>query len=125
MAKGPAGVFDIYFEATDNQGNKNVSSVMRREVFFSETPEFEFQPASFATVATGIDNGTFIKGEALITYSGFGYNSAPRVVFHDPLQAGTGASGYAIINDGKVVRLLSRQGEVVTLSNQKYASLVV
>ena len=46
---GAAGYYDVYFEVLDNQGNRNVSSVMRREVFYSEAPEFEFQPASHAS----------------------------------------------------------------------------
>jgi hypothetical protein len=103
---GAAGYYDVYFEVLDNQGNRNVSSVMRREVFYSEAPEFEFQPASHAEVSDQVDgNGSWELGTLLPSYAGTGYHSPPNVVFFDPQQTGSGALGYAKITGGKVTEI--------------------
>ena len=103
---GAAGYYDVYFEVLDNQGNRNVSSVMRREVFYSEAPEFEFQPASHAEVSDQVDaNGSWELGTLSPSYAGTGYHSPPNVVFFDPQQTGSGASGYAKITGGKVTEI--------------------
>ena len=100
---GAAGYYDIFFEVLDNQGNRNVSSVMRREVFYSEAPQFDFQPASPAIVSANLDtNGSWEKETISISYSGTGYHVPHQVVFFDPQQSGDGASGYAMISNGKV-----------------------
>ena len=76
---GAAGYYDVYFEVLDNQGNRNVSSVMRREVFYSEAPEFEFQPASHAVVSAQVDvNGSWELGTLSPSYAGTGYHSPPK-----------------------------------------------
>jgi len=103
---GAAGYYDVYFEVLDNQGNRNVSSLMRREVFYSEAPEFEFQPASHAVVSAQVDvNGSWELGTLSPSYAGTGYHSPPNVVFFDPQQMGSGASGYAKITGGKVTEI--------------------
>ena len=40
------GYYDLTVEAIDNQGNKNVSHVLRRDVFYSDPPTIELQPIS-------------------------------------------------------------------------------
>ena len=62
---GAAGYYDIFFEVLDNQGNRNVSSVMRRKSLL-EAPQFDFQPASPAIVSANLDtNGSWEKETCL------------------------------------------------------------
>ncbi|MEL0099709.1 MAG: Ig-like domain-containing protein, partial [Opitutae bacterium] len=101
---GAQGYYDLYLMVTDNQGNKNVSEILRRDVFPSEPPSFTFQPVSPAEVSTDnlLDNGSVRTGDHNLTFAGAGYHVAPEVVITD--SNGTGATGYALIDEnGSVV----------------------
>jgi hypothetical protein len=83
---GPPGYYDLYFEVTDNKGNKTVSDIMRREVFYTNPPIIEFEPAIQGRISTIglIQNESFVLGPVTNFLSdGNGYHSAPRVIFND------------------------------------------
>ena len=106
---GTSGYYDLHFGVKDIQGLTyvNVSPVLRHEVFNSEPPSFSFQPVQPATVSTeGLiseDSGSFSKGPipaSNLKFSGLNYHTPPIVVFKD--SNGSGAKGYAMINNGIV-----------------------
>mgnify|MGYP001385127023 CR=1 FL=1 len=49
---GQPGFYDLYFEATDDRGNKSTSEIMRREVFYDTPPKIEFEPVIQANLRT-------------------------------------------------------------------------
>ena len=76
---GASGYY-IFFEVLDNQGNRNVSSVMRRSLLFRK-PEFDFQPASMAIASAQVDeNGSWEKETISNSYSGTWLSCATQVV---------------------------------------------
>ena len=86
---------------------------MRREVFYSEAPQFDFQPASPAIVSANLDtNGSWEEETISISYSGTGYHATTGSVFY-PQQSGDGASGYAMISNGKVTDVQSSEGTIL------------
>ena len=102
---GAQGYYDLYLMVTDNQGNRNVSRILRRDVFPSEPPSFTFQPVSPAIVSTDYlveSNGSIRTGDHNLTLLELVINVAPEVVITD--SNGTGATGYALIDqNGSVV----------------------
>ena len=86
---GSAGVYELYAVARDNHGNKKVSSVIKREVFESIPPSFEFEPLNFADLSlTGLldENNILAHGEvnaSNILFRGKGYHSAPELYIVD------------------------------------------
>ena len=94
---GPMGYYDLVAEAIDNQGNKNVSKILRRDVFYSDPPVIELQPITPASFTPVIDEGSGAITSVEIQFPGLGYHSPPQLKFEDP--EGTGAEYLANLDD--------------------------
>ena len=92
---GAMGYYDLTAEVIDNQGNKNVSHVLRRDVFYSDPPTIELQPISPATFDISTAGG--IITDVNIAYPGYGYHTPPQLIFEDT--NGSGADFVASIDE--------------------------
>ena len=106
---GPMGYYDLVAEATDNQGNKNVSKILRRDVFYSDPPVIELQPITPPTFTAEIDEGSGAITSVEIQFAGLNYHSPPTLSFED--LNGAGAEYLANIDDNGRVTSVTKISE--------------